>query len=253
VRFEGRVAIVTGSSAGIGKATAAVLVTEGAQVVMNGRQPARLDAARRELAGMGKPALAVAGDVSQSAVVRALVEETVAKFGRIDILVNNAGGGSPARRLEDVTDSDWDEVIDGNLKSAFLCAREAVPVMRRQGYGRIVNVSSLGGRNVSRLSGPHYSSAKAGMLGLTRHLARDLATAGVTVNAVAPGPTAVPRVFEKWQGLPAADREGILAGIPLGRLAEPQEVAGVIAFLASDDARYLTGVTIDINGGAFMA
>jgi NAD(P)-dependent dehydrogenase (short-subunit alcohol dehydrogenase family) len=171
----------------------------------------------------------------------------------VDILVNNAGGGTSLRYLEEVTEDDWKLTIDSNLKSAFLCCRAVTPPMKRQRYGRIVNVSSVAGRNVSRLSGPQYSSAKAGMLGLSRHLAQDLGPFGITVNAVAPGPTLVDRVAKKWALRSEADRAHILSNIPLGRLAEPEEVATVIAFLASDDARYVTGVTIDVNGGSFMS
>ena len=252
IRFPDRVAIVTGSSDGIGKATALRLAAEGAQVVLNARGADRLESARREVEACGKPPLVMAGDVSRPETVRGLVDETLGRFGRVDILVNNAGGGI-RHGLEEISEEEWDTLLDANLKSAFLCCRAVVPGMRARGYGRIVNVSSIAGRNVSRLSGPHYSTAKAGLLGLTRHLAQDLGPSGITVNAVAPGPTAVPRVLEKWRARSEEDRRRIVAGIPLGRLAEPEEVAAVIAFLASDDARYVTGVTIDVNGGAFIA
>lgn len=253
MRLDGRVAIITGSSEGIGKAAALIFAREGGQVVLNARGQDRLEAARATLCVVGKPPLVVAGDVSQAAVIERLVGETLQHFGRVDILVNNAGGGTRLRFLEEVTEDDWNLTIDSNLKSAFLCCQAVAPAMKRQGYGRIVNVSSVAGRNVSRLSGPQYSSAKAGMLGLTRHLAQDLGPFGVTVNAVAPGPTLVDRVAKKWTLRSEEDRSHILGNIPLGRLAQPEEVAAVIAFLASDDASYVTGVTIDVNGGSFMS
>ena len=252
MRFDGKVAIVTGSSDGIGKAAALIFAREGGQVVLNARGQDRLEAARTALQAVGKPPLVIAGNVSQAAVVERLVGEALQQFGRIDILVNNAGGGTMLRILEEVTEEDWDLTVDSNLKSAFLCCKGMAPAMKRQRYGRIVNVSSVAGRNVSRLSGPQYTSAKAGMLGLTRHLAQDLGPFGITVNAVAPGPTLVDRVARKWALRSKEDRARILANIPLGRLAAPEEVAAVIAFLASDAAAYVTGVTIDVNGGSFM-
>jgi len=253
MRFDGKVAIVTGSSDGIGKAAALIFAREGGQVVLNARGQDRLEAARTALQAVGKPPLVIAGNVSQAAVVERLVGEALQQFGRIDILVNNAGGGTLLRFLEEVTEEDWDLTVDSNLKSAFLCCKGMAPAMKRQRYGRIVNISSVAGRNVSRLSGPQYTSAKAGMLGLTRHLAQDLGPFGITVNAVAPGPTLVDRVARKWALRTEDDRARILANIPLGRLAAPEEVAAVIAFLASDAAAYVTGVTIDVNGGSFMS
>lgn len=253
MRFDGRVAIITGSSDGIGKAAALIFAREGGRVVLNARGQDRLEEARAAVQAVGKPPLVVAGDVSQAAVVQRLVGETLQHFDRVDILVNNAGGGTSLRFLEEVTEDDWNLTIASNLKSAFLSCQAVAPAMKRQRYGRIVNVSSVAGRNVSRLSGPQYSSAKAGMLGLTRHLAQDLGPFGVTVNAVAPGPTLVDRVARKWTLRSEEDRSYILGNIPLGRLAQPEEVAAVIAFLASDDASYVTGVTIDVNGGSFMS
>ena len=253
MRFDAKVAIITGSSDGIGRAAALIFAREGGQVVLNARGRDRLEAARASVQAVGKPPLVVAGDVSQAPVVERLVGETLQHFGRVDILVNNAGGGTSLRFLEEVTAEDWDLTVNSNLKSAFLCCQAVVPAMKRQRYGRIVNVSSVAGRNVSRLSGPQYSSAKAGVLGLTRHLAQDLGPLGITVNAVAPGPTLVDRVEKKWTLRSEEDRSHILENIPLGRLAQPEEVATVIAFLASGDASYVTGVTIDVNGGSFMS
>ena len=253
MRFDAKVAIITGSSDGIGRAAALIFAREGGQVVLSARGRDRLEAARASVQAVGKPPLVVAGDVSQASVVERLVGETLQHFGRVDILVNNAGGGTSLRFLEEVTAEDWDLTVNSNLKSAFLCCQAVVPAMKRQRYGRIVNVSSVAGRNVSRLSGPQYSSAKAGVLGLTRHLAQDLGPFGIGVNAVAPGPTLVDRVAKKWSLRSEEDRSHILENIPLGRLALPEEVATVIAFLASGDASYVTGVTIDVNGGSFMS
>jgi 3-oxoacyl-[acyl-carrier protein] reductase len=253
MRFDGKVAIVTGSSDGIGKAAALIFAAEGAQVVLNARGAERLERARAAVQAVGKPPLAVAGDASQAVVVERLAAETLRQFGRIDILVNNAGGGTSLRFLDEVTEEDWDYTINSNLKSAFLCCKAVASSMKAQRSGRIVNVSSVAGRNVSRLSGPQYSSAKAGMLGLTRHLAQDLGPFGITVNAVAPGPTLVDRVAKKWELRSPEDRARIVGNIPLGRLGRPEEVAAVIAFLASDGAAYVTGVTIDVNGGSFMS
>jgi NAD(P)-dependent dehydrogenase (short-subunit alcohol dehydrogenase family) len=253
MRFDAKVAIITGSSDGIGRAAALIFAREGGQVVLSARGRDRLEAARASVQAVGKPPLVVAGDVSQASVVERLVGETLQHFGRVDILVNNAGGGTSLRFLEEVTAEDWDLTVNSNLKSAFLCCQAVVPAMKRQRYGRIVNVSSVAGRNVSRLSGPQYSSAKAGVLGLTRHLAQDLGPFGIGVNAVAPGPTLVDRVAKKWSLRSEEDRSHILENIPLGRLAQPEEVATVIAFLASGDASYVTGVTIDVNGGSFMS
>ena len=253
MRFDAKVAIITGSSDGIGRAAALIFAREGGQVVLNARGRDRLEAARASVQAVGKPPLVVAGDVSQAPVVERLVGETLQHFGRVDILVNNAGGGTSLRFLEEVTAEDWDLTVNSNLKSAFLCCQAVAPAMKRQRSGRIVNVSSVAGRNVSRLSGPQYSSAKAGVLGLTRHLAQDLGPLGITVNAVAPGPTLVDRVAKKWSLRTEEDRSHILENIPLGRLAQPEEVATVIAFLASGDASYVTGVTIDVNGGSFMS
>ncbi len=253
MRFEGKVAIVTGSSDGIGKAAALIFAAGGAQVVLNARGAERLERARAALHAVGNPPLVVAGDASQAVVAERLAAETLRQFGRIDILVNNAGGGTSLRFLDEVTEEDWDYTINSNLKSAFLCCKAVASSMKSRQYGRIVNVSSVAGRNVSRLSGPQYSSAKAGMLGLTRHLAQDLGPFGITVNAVAPGPTLVDRVARKWELRSPEDRARIVGNIPLGRLGRPEEVAAVIAFLASDGATYVTGVTIDVNGGSFMS
>jgi 3-oxoacyl-[acyl-carrier protein] reductase len=176
----------------------------------------------------------------------------IEELGRLDILVNNAGLGTPTMPVEEIAPEDWDRTLALNLKSAFLCVRAAAPVMKRQGYGRIVNVSSFAGRNYSRISGPQYGAAKAGLQGFTKHMAVELGPYGICVNAVAPSITLTDRVKAKWEGRSEEERRTILSGIPLRRLAQPEEVATVIAFLASDDASYVNGVCIDVNGGSYM-
>jgi NAD(P)-dependent dehydrogenase (short-subunit alcohol dehydrogenase family) len=157
-----------------------------------------------------------------------------------------------ARWLDDVDEANWTRILQLNLTGTFLVTKAVVPHMRERRRGRIVMVASVAGRNMSRLSGPEYSAAKGGMLAFMRHLAVELGPYNVTVNAVAPGPTMVERVAKKWQLRGAEEREKILRNVPLGRPAQPEEIAAAIVFLASDDASYITGACIDVNGGSFM-
>jgi 3-oxoacyl-[acyl-carrier protein] reductase len=247
-----RVALVTGASRGIGASVAEILARRGAKVAVSARTVSDLEAVAASIRKNGGEALAVPCDVVEPAQVDAMVETVVKKWGRLDILVNNAGLGTPAKPVEEVLPEEWDQTILLNLKSVYLCIRAAAPVMKRQKYGRIVNVTSLAGRFFSRLSGPHYSAAKAGVVGFTRHMAAELGPFGVGVNSVAPSPVLTARVKVKWEARPEEERKRILAGIPLGRLAQPEEVATVIAFLASDDASYVNGACIDVNGGSYM-
>jgi NAD(P)-dependent dehydrogenase (short-subunit alcohol dehydrogenase family) len=252
MRFQGRTGLITGASKGIGRATALRLAGEGCAVAVNGRDVAAVDALVDEIHRKGGHAIPAVGDVGRPADVEQMVAGVVSEFGTIDILVNNAGGGSMARWLDDVDEAAWTKSLGGNLTSAFLVTKAVVPHMRARRRGRIVMVASIAGRNMSRLSGPEYSAAKGGMLAFMRHIAVELAPYNVTVNAVAPGPTMVERVAKKWELRGAEEREKILRNIPLGRPAQPEEIAAPILFLASDDASYITGACIDVNGGAFM-
>jgi len=247
-----RVALVTGASRGIGASTAELLARRGARVAVSARTISDLETVASSILRNGGEALVIPCDVVEPAQVASMIETVVKKWGRLDILVNNAGLGTPAKPVEEVLPEEWDQTILLNLKSVYLCIRAAAPVMKRQRYGRIVNVSSFAGRFFSRLSGPHYSSAKAGVVGFTRHMAAELGPFGVCVNSVAPSPVLTERVKVKWTTRAEEERQRILAGIPLGRLAQPEEIATVIAFLASDDASYVNGACIDVNGGSYM-
>jgi 3-oxoacyl-[acyl-carrier protein] reductase len=250
--LKDRVALVTGASRGIGAATAEVLAGRGARVAVSARTVPDLERVAASIQQHGGQALAFPCDVLDQTQVETMIQHIVEAWGRLDILVNNAGLGTPTMPVETIPPEDWDNTVALNLKSAFLCLRAAVPVMKRQRYGRIVNVSSFAGRNFSRLSGPHYSAAKAGLLALTKHMAVELGPSGIGVNSVAPSIVLTARVKARWEARPPEERERVLAGIPLHRLAQPSEVATVIAFLASDDASYVNGVCIDINGGSYM-
>jgi NAD(P)-dependent dehydrogenase (short-subunit alcohol dehydrogenase family) len=247
-RFDGRVAIVTGAGQGIGRAIAERLAADGAAVAVADLNPDTAGDVARSIEAAGGQAVAVRVDVTSPDDAERLATEARTRFGGIDVLVNNAGILRSTRAAE-VTPEEWHLVIDANLTGAFLCARAAYPALRASDHGRIVNVASMAGRATSTLGGVHYTTAKAGVLGLTRHLAREWARDGITVNAISPGIVDTPMVRGSTDDARMAQ---VLASIPLGRLAEPAEIAALIAFLASDEAAYITGANVDIHGGELI-
>jgi 3-oxoacyl-[acyl-carrier protein] reductase len=246
----GKVALVTGASSGIGRATALALAANGARVAINfHRNQAGAESARAEIISAGGSAIIVQADVTRNGEVEALVERTVTEFGPIDILVNNAGSLVERLRILELSEERWDEVIDLNLKSAFLCSKAVAASMMERQTGAIINVSSIAGRTGGALGSIHYSAAKGGLITFTKGLAKELATFGVRVNAVSPGVIDTPyhEEFSSPEMMKTYQSQ-----IPLGRVGTPAEVAQVICFLASDTAGYLAGETIEINGGMFM-
>ncbi len=243
--FAGRVAIVTGAGRGMGRAVAARLAAGGAKLVVNDLDADSAERAAGALQESGAEALATPGDVTSSADVAGMVAGALEHFGRIHVLVNNAGVLRPTP-VFDIEEEEWDMVVNGNLKSTYLCSRAVLPAMRDQGWGRIVNFSSTAGKNVSTVGGAHYTASKAAILGFTRHLAKEEAAHGITVNAVCPGLIDT----EMVRSTISKERTAAYASsFPMARLGEPYEVAELVAFLASDKAAYITGASLDINGG----
>lgn len=244
--LEGRVVIVTGGSRGIGRAVAHSLAEAGASVVVSGRDAGRLEAAARELEGLGVPVLGVVADVGRREDVDRLVGQSKERFGRIDVVVNNAGITRDTLLVR-MKDEDWDEVLDVNLRGAFLVMRAAAKVMMRQRGGRIINIASAAGA-MGNPGQANYSAAKAGLIGLTKAAARELARWGILVNAVAPGLIDT----DMAAAIPPEARDALLAQVPLGRMGSAREVGEVVRFLAGDGATYVTGQVIHVNGGLYM-
>lgn len=242
-----RTAIVTGGSRGIGRAVCVALAKQGVQVVVNychGEQTANETVVLCEQAG-GK-AIAVQADVSMAEGVKKLFEEAVSAFGRVDILVNNAGITRDNLILR-LSEEDFDKVLDTNLKSAFLCCKEAARRMVRQRYGRIINLSSVVALR-GNAGQTNYAASKAGLIGLTKSLARELASRNVTVNAVAPGFI----MTDMTAALPEAVQAEMCKGIPAGRAGQPEDVANAVTFLAAEQSSYLTGQVLCVDGGMAM-
>jgi 3-oxoacyl-[acyl-carrier protein] reductase len=253
MRFKDQTAIVTGASKGIGWAITLGLAKEGANVAAVGRDPVRLEEIAKEIHGSGGKAIPIRADVTKVPEVQRMVQETLAAFKGIHILVNCAGGSLATSRLTvDVRKEEWDAVLNLNLKAPFLCAQAVFPFMKKQGRGRIINISSIAGRSSADLTGPQYTSAKAALQGLTRQLAREWGPYGITVNAVAPGITWDPLSKKQWESRSKEDRNTMLGAIALRRLAEAEDHVGAVRFLASPEADYVTGCTIDTSGGRVM-
>jgi 3-oxoacyl-[acyl-carrier protein] reductase len=244
--LKDRVALVTGGSQGIGRACALVLAEAGADVAVGARNVEKLNAVVQELQATGRRALALRLDVTDAAQVKTSFAECVKQFGRLDILVNNAGVTKDTLVMR-MKVEDWDAVLDTNLKGAFLCTQEGIKVMLRQRYGRIINISSVVG-GTGNAGQSNYVASKSGIEGFTRSVAQEVASRNITVNAVAPGfiATAMTDVLED------SVKAKLLEKIPMGRMGTDREVALGVKFLASEEAGYITGQVLHINGGLYM-
>jgi 3-oxoacyl-[acyl-carrier protein] reductase len=243
--FAGRVAIVTGAARGLGRAVAVRLHERGASVALNVRDATRAD---RVAAEIGARVRGVAADVAAPDGPASIVQQTLDAFGRIDILINNAALPLTTR-FERISAEEWRRAMEVNLTAPFLLMQAVLPAMKAQGYGRIVNISSTAGRQVSTLGGAHYTASKTGLLGLTRAAAKELGRYGITVNAVCPGMIDTELTRESA----ASDLlDRLAAGFPVPRLGTSREVADLICFAASESAGYITGASLDINGGDLM-
>jgi NAD(P)-dependent dehydrogenase (short-subunit alcohol dehydrogenase family) len=253
MRFQDKVALVTAAASGIGRATAEIMARDGALVIAVDNHEERLDrtvAALREAGGRAERRLCNALDPGE---VDATISSIAARFGRIDILVNAVGGSTIIAKsgatVDELSFAEWQQLIDFNLSGTFLFTHAVVPVMKRQHSGKIVNLASIAGRGLSASSSSAYAAAKGGIIAFTRKLAFELGPYGITINAIAPSKTLTERIRPRWEQQSPDDQAAEIERTPLRRLAEAADQAKVICFLASGDADFVTGVTIDVTGG----
>jgi len=248
-RFVGKIVIITGAARGIGRTCALAFAREGAKVVAVDLAAQTLEQIKTEIQDEDTEAMGIVCDVAKADEVWKAVDQVIARFDTIDVLVNNAGVLRTTTPLEKITEEEWDLLMNVNLKGFFLFLRSVLPIMREKKYGKIVNMASSAGRSTSELGGAHYTASKAAVLGLTRYTAREYGPYGINVNSICPGLVETPMIREE------ATQKRLdhwLEQIPLGRFADPVEAADLVLFLASDQARYITGATIDFNGGSLL-
>lgn len=246
--LNGKVALVTGAKQGMGKSHALALAKQGAKVVVTDINKEECEMVVDEIKLSGGEAIAFKLDVTNASEVNQVFDEVVQQFGRLDILVNNAGIYIPKPALE-ITESDWDKMIDINLKGEFLCAQRAAREMAKNKWGRIINISSIdsGGVGVGLAGGAHYAASKGGVIGLTEVLATEFAPLGITVNAIGPGAIDTPMIASAQ--ITEEAMKQLMAGVPIGRVGKPEEVSAAVVFLASEEASYVTGATLFVDGG----
>jgi 3-oxoacyl-[acyl-carrier protein] reductase len=249
--FSEEVAWVTGSSTGIGRASAVALAEQGCRVAVHYN---RSESEAREvvewISSSGGEAMLVGGDVADAGEVGRMAREIEDRYGRLDVLVNNAGSLIERRNFSEITEDLWDRVMSVNLKSVFLCSQAVLPILKRQGRGRIINITSVAARNGGGPGAAAYATAKGGVSTLTRAMAKELVSENILVNGVAPGIITTP-FHDRFT--PPELREGMTAAIPIGREGSPEEVAGAVVFLASSASDYLVGEIIEVNGGQLMS
>jgi 3-oxoacyl-[acyl-carrier protein] reductase len=249
-RLIGKCAVITGGASGIGRAVAHSFGDEGAAVAIADIDGERAKTTALAVAAKAVKAKAFRADVTSGSEVENFFSQAAEFLGGVDILVNCVGGWTVYEKFENITEEQWDRMLDLNLKSIYLCCKTVIPFMKGKGWGRIINLGSLAGRSTSAGTSPaSYGTAKAAVSILTQYIAKELGPYGITANTVAPGTTLTERTLKV---LTPEKKELFVKATPLGRLAEPEDIAGVITFLASDESRYINGATIDVNGGRLM-